>query len=263
MKRLFCIAVVAFGAALASDLAGSVVPDRTQNDKPKHFTNSLGMKFVWLPPGTFLMGSRKEEEGRDKLDMQRRVTLTKGFYIAVTTVTQDQWQALMGNNPSHFKGEKNLPVETVSWEDCQAFVRKMRTEEGYRLPTDAEWEYACRAGSKGAFCYGDDPNLLGQYAWYNENAGRTTHPVGEKKPNEWGLYDMHGNVMQWCQDWYSGLPQKGLVDPEGPQNGQRRVVRGGCFAHQPSRMRSAIRAGSEPIQRSEGTGFRVVRDFYR
>src|SRR5471030_1788704 len=160
MKRLFLLALVAIVAALAGDLSCSLVPDRklpNEKDPPKNFTNSLGMKFVWIPPGTFLMGSPKEEKGREAIETQHKVTLTKGFYMTVYLVTQEQWKEVMGNNPSHFKGEKNLPVEQVSWEDCQAFIKKLREKDkrAYRLPTEAEWEFCCRAGTKTPFHFGE------------------------------------------------------------------------------------------------------------
>ncbi len=161
------------------------------------------LDFCRIPAGTFLMG----EQGK-----QHQVTLTKDFYMARHPVTQALWQTIMGNNPSNFKGE-NHPVEMVSWEDVQEFITNLNERTGenrYRLPTETEWEYACRSGSPGAYCFGDDESLLGGYAWYNTNSDSKTHPVGGKKPNSWGLYDMHGNVWEWCQDWY-GDYSPGLV----------------------------------------------------
>src|SRR5476649_334428 len=151
MTRLFCLALV---VALASSVP---ITAQEKKDPPKEFTNSLGMKFVWIKPGSFMMGSPKEEEERRDNEIQHKVTLTKGFYMGVNTVTQEQWKEVMGNNPSSFKGEKNLPVETVSWDDCQEFVKKLREKDKklYRLPTEAEWEYACRAGTKTPFHFGD------------------------------------------------------------------------------------------------------------
>ena len=160
MQRLYCLALA---ATLASGFATHA---QDKKDPPKDFTNSLGMKFVWIPSGTFLMGSPKEEVGRQPNETQHKVTLTKGFYMGVYTVTQEQWQAVMGNNPSNFKGEKNLPVEQVSWNDCQDFINKLREKDkkAYRLPSEAEWEYACRAGTTTAYYCGDDAKMLGDYA---------------------------------------------------------------------------------------------------
>ena len=137
---------------------------------------------------------------------QHRVRITKPFYLGKYLVTQEQWEAVMGSNPSEFKGPKN-PVEMVSWEDCQQFLGKLNAKSSsgaskFQLPSEAQWEYACRAGSKTKYCFGDDESKLGEYAWYDANSGNTTHPVGGKKPNAWGLYDMHGNVCEWCQDWW-------------------------------------------------------------
>jgi len=169
-------------------------------------TNNLGMKFTWIPPGTFMMGSPKEEEGRFDNENQHKVTLTKGFYMGVYTVTQEQWQAVMDNNPSHFKGEKNLPVDSVSWTDCQEFIKKLREKDkdkkAYRLPTEAEWEYSCRAGTTTPFHFGetistDQANYFGEAVYGNGKVGvyrKKTTPVGTFPANAWGLHDMHGNV---------------------------------------------------------------------
>jgi len=179
-------------------------------DPPKKLTNEIGMRFVWIPPGSFQMGSPPDEEGRRKDETQHLVTLTEGFYLGVYHVTQEQWQAVMGDNPSVRKGERELPVDNVSWDDCQVFLEKMRKGDGreYRLPTEAEWEYACRAGTKTAFFCGDDLKELGRYAWHDWNAENKTHPVGQKKPNAWGLHDMHGNLWQWCADFYADYPSR-------------------------------------------------------
>ena len=161
--------------------------------------------------------------------------ITKPFYLGKYLVTQEQWEAVMGNNPSNFKGPKN-PVEEVSWDDCQQFLDKLNdkigpAEASSQLPSEAQWEYACRAGSTTRYCFGDDESGLGEYAWYDGNSGGKTHPVGEKKPNAWGLYDMHGNVWEWCQDWYDGgyYAKSPTDDPTGPATGSNRVNRGGCW----------------------------------
>jgi formylglycine-generating enzyme required for sulfatase activity len=169
----------------------------------------------------------------------------------------------MGNNPSHFKGPK-LPVENVSWDDCQGFLTKLSenvTGVDFRLPTEAEWEYACRAGSSTEYCYGDGEAGLGEFGWFSGNSGQTTHPTGEKKSNAWGLYDMHGNVWEWCQDWfyssYNGAPDNGSA-LESPARSLR-VFRGGCWLFNAGDCRSAFRAEFVPTTRHNYVGFRLSR----
>jgi formylglycine-generating enzyme required for sulfatase activity len=193
-------------------------------------TNRIGMTLVFIQPGTFTMGSPASESGREEDEKQHEVTLTRGFYLQTPPVTQGQWQAVMGDNPSEFKkcGD-DCPVETVSWDDVQAFIKKLNAMDDdriYRLPTEAEWEYACRGGSTTVFCFGDSDSALDEYAWFGGNSKESTHPVGQKKPNAWGLYDMHGNVWEWCQDWYADYPGKPVRDPVGPGKGSGRVCRG-------------------------------------
>jgi formylglycine-generating enzyme required for sulfatase activity len=205
------------------------------------FTNSLNMTFVYISPGTFMRVSSRSEglissliatvAGR-KDETLSAVTLTQGFYMQTTQVTQAQWKAVMGNNPSGFKDcGDDCPVENVSWNDAQEFIKRLNEKEGkpYRLPTEGEWEYACRAGSTSQFCFGDDESLLSEYAWYINNSDNRTHPVGTKKPNAWGLYDMHGNVWEWVQDWYGNYPSGSVTDPVGPERGGDRVDRGGSW----------------------------------
>ena len=252
--------------ALASHLP---IQAQEKKDPPKTFANSIGMKFVWIPPGNFIMGSPMEEAQRRADEIQHKVTLTKGFYMGVYTVTQEQWKEVMGDNPSVFKGEKKLPVEKVSWDDCQKFIKKSREKDkdkkAYRLPTEAEWEYACRAGTTSPFSIGDtistdQVNYNGDFTYGNGKKGvnrRKTTPVGSFPANAWGLYDMHGNVCQWCQDWFGDYPQKDVVDPQGLEKGQHRVIRGGCWFLNPDNCRSACRLRSEPGFRGDSFGLRV------
>jgi sulfatase modifying factor 1 len=250
--------------------------DQPRN-QPKTFTNSIGMKFAWIPAGTFVMGSPPNEEGvvrsENSLDeTQHKVTLTKGFYIGVHLVTQEQWQAVMGDNPSQFKGEKNLPVENVSWNDCQEFIKRLREKDKwpYRLPTEAEWEFACRAGTTTPFHFGesistDQANFNGTSyngtstnGRYNKGVNRQkTTPVNRFPANAWGLHDMHGNLWQWCQDWFGDYAKNDGVDPQGPDTGDSRVLRGGSWLHYPASCTSGRRNRHVPDTRSGTFGFRL------
>jgi formylglycine-generating enzyme required for sulfatase activity len=192
-----------------------------------------------------------------------KVTITKPFYLGRYEVTQEQWQAVMGDNPSQFKGPKN-PVTNMSWEDCQAFLDKLNGKFGagkFQLLTEAQWEYACRAGSTTRYCFADDESELGEYSWYAANSDRKTHPVGEKKPNAWGLYDMHGNVWEWCQDWWKDgyYKESPVDDPTGAATGSHRVFRGGSWLSPAWSCRSAIRYNYMPGDRGDVLGLRVSR----
>jgi formylglycine-generating enzyme required for sulfatase activity len=224
-------------------------------------TNSIGMKFTLLPSGTFTMG----EDGADG-EAPHQVTLTQPFELGVYEVTQEQYERVMGENPSNGgKGEQN-PVENVSWDEAVKFCRELSAlpaeqEAGYeyRLPTEAEWEYACRAGTTTSYSFGSTIAQLGDYAWFKENSDKTSHPVGQKKPNPWGLHDMHGNVFEWCQDWYGAYPAGSLTDPTGPSSGSLRVIRGGCWINVSGYCRSAHRNKITSSHRGGNLGFRVVR----
>ncbi len=224
---------------------------------PQDFTNSLGMEMIWCPPGKFLMGSPESEEGWEEWETQHEVTLTKGFWISRYQVTQQQWEQLMGDNPSHFKESgPQAPVETVSWEESMEFCRKLgESEQGdYMLPTEAQWEYACRAGTTGPFA-GSSLDALG---WYADNSGIMTHPVGQKSPNPWGIYDMHGNVWEWCRDssdWPPDSNGHSVADPVG-MRGPIRVDRGGGFCNSAARCRSASRGAGPPTIRYNDLGLR-------
>lgn len=239
----------------------SLLADGVQPVGP-FFTNSIGMKFAWIPPGRFVMGSPETEKPRSDEERQHKVTLTKGFYLATHPVTQASWREVMGENPSRFKGD-DRPVENVSWDDCQEFLRKMSNRDGhaYRLPTEAEWEYACRAGTTGKYHFGQS---IGKRARFGS---RSTSVVGILPPNGWGLFDVHGNVEEWCADWYGDYPKGEVVDPQGPQSGEYRVLRGGSWMGEATDVRSAHRNPGEPSpfhfldgDRSGGDeGFRPAR----
>ena len=217
------------------------------------------MQFVAIPAGEFRMGS---EDGDKDEKPAHRVRITKPFYMGKYEVTQEQWQALMGKNPSRFKGAKN-PVECVSWFDCPKFLEKLaaKAPKGFTccLPTEAEWEYACRAGTTTKYHFGDDENELADYAWYDKNSDKRTHPVGEKKPNPWGLYDMYGNCWEWCQDLYvNKYPAGDRTDPVVSQPGKVPVLRVGSWFRPADRCRSAHRYKATPQHRNGNLGFRVA-----
>jgi formylglycine-generating enzyme required for sulfatase activity len=248
-----------------------VFAEHLQSQPPKEITNSIGMKLVLTPKGTFMMGSPESEEARFEDETQHEVTISKDYYLGVHEVTQAQYEKVMGTKPSYFQGDEikgsstNNPVESVSWLDAVEFCKKLSDlpEEKaagrvYRLPTEAEWEYACRAGSKSAYSFGASSKSLGDYAWFGENSGRQTHPVGEKKANAWGLYDMHGNVWELCSDWYGEYPKGAVSDPSGPNEGSYRVIRGGGWNDEAADCRSANRARIVPSDRSINLGFRVA-----
>ncbi|MCY2930077.1 MAG: formylglycine-generating enzyme family protein [Planctomycetota bacterium] len=221
------------------------------------------LKLVVIPAGKFTMGSPESEKDRGVSEgPPRAVTISKAFCLGVYEVTQEQYEAVMGANPSAFKGAKN-PAEQVSWDDAVEFCKKLsaKTGKAARLPTEAQWEYACRAGGRTRFGFGETDAALGEYAWCNTNSGGTTHPVGQKKPNAWGLYDMHGNVWEWCSDWYEeSYANAGTRDPQGVASGTRRVLRGGCWGFYPQYCRSACRSWGTPPSRAAFCGFRVVVD---
>jgi formylglycine-generating enzyme required for sulfatase activity len=232
---------------------------------PKTQRNSLGMEFVLIPAGTFQMGTNDSDANSNE-QPAHTVRITRPFYLGKYEVTQGQWQAVMGNNPSRFTGDPNRPVENVSWEDVQEFVRRLNSREGgatYRLPTEAEWEYAARAGTTTRWSFGDDASQLGRYAWYEGNAGGQTHPVGQLQPNPWGLYGMHGNVWEWVQDWYGTYTSGTAVDPAGLSSGSTRVNRGGSWNNTARNCRSANRNDDTPGNRNDNLGFRLLSTWWR
>jgi formylglycine-generating enzyme required for sulfatase activity len=238
---------------------------------PKELTVDLGggvkLEMVLIPAGEFLMGSPDSDKDANADEKpQHRVRITKPFYLGKYLVTQEQWEAVMGSNPSRFKGPKN-PVEQVTWyPGCQAFLDKLNARAlgqpgKFVLPTEAQWEYACRAGSATCYCFGDKESELDKYAWYTRNSDIGTHPVGQKKPNAWGLYDMQGNVEQWCRDWYDPdyFTKSPVTDPTGPAASRRRsrVERGGSIISPGWVCRPAARGGSTPWITTDTSGFRV------
>ena len=245
------------------------------------FTNSIGIKFMLIPKGKFLMGSPKTDKDRNWVaESQHEVTISQNFQMGATEITQAQWQKVMGNTPSFFGGDE-LPVENISWEESVAFCNRLsempeekKAGRKYRLPTEAEWEYACRAGTATPFHFGSElngsqANCNGNYpypkieGWFGtKNKGpylQKSSPIGKYRANAWGLYDMHGNVWEWCSDyWHDDYPSGSVTDPIGPATGSARVIRGGgwdCFAMQ---CRSARRSWDHPSNRNRAVGFRLA-----
>ena len=259
----------------------------TKNNSPLIVNLPKGVKLelVYIKPGTFTMGSPKDNQvigvikklfdlvDRFDDETQHQVTLTQGYWLGKYEITQTQYEAVMNTNPSGFKGA-NLPVEKVSWDDAMTFCKKLTEIEKaaghlpagyeYTLPTEAQWEYACRAGTTTALNSGKNLSNtkqcpeMDQVGWYGYNSNDTTHPVGQKQPNAWGLYDMHGNVWEWCLDWYEDYPTTSVTDPVGPSTGSYRVMRGGSWYDCANGCRSANRGSNNPSGGSFIYGFRVA-----
>jgi uncharacterized protein (TIGR02996 family) len=227
----------------------------------------LPMTFAWIGPGSFLMGSPEQEQYRGDDEQRHRVTLTRGFWLATHLVTQAQWRVVLRKDPSRFKG-RDRPVDNVSWEDCREFCARLGQLTGrrFRLPSEAEWEWACRAGTTTPFFFGptisaDQANYDGNYTYGGGKKGvrrGQTTPVGGFPPNAWGVTDMHGNVYEWCADWYGGYPAGDGTDPPGAEGGDARVVRGGCWCCIPDSCRSAVRHSYAPTSPNYLFGCRAV-----
>jgi sulfatase modifying factor 1 len=226
--------------------------------------SDLGLEMLWVKHGTFTMGSPVSEAERDDDEIQNQVTLTKGFYLGKYEVTQAQWERVMGNNPSYSKGA-DRPVEQVSWNDAVEFCKKLtemekkagRVPQGmsYQLPTEAQWEYACRAGTTTRYSWGD--SISSKNASYDRYLHEETTPVGKYPANPWGFHDIHGNVWEWCSDWYGGYPSGSVTNPIGQASGWYRVKRGGSWIHDGAYLRSANREDNSPSRRIIYIGFRV------
>lgn len=256
---------------------GQDAPKKGENWVVK-LPSGITFEMVYIAPGTFMMGSPADEAGREDSEKQHEVTLTRDYYLGKYVVTQELWEAVTGANPSKWKGT-NLPVERVSWADAMAFCKKLTEMERtagslpekwkYTLPTEAQWEFACRADTATALnsgknldctdkdCRGESSNLA-EVAWYDKNSDRKTHPVGLKKSNNYGLYDMHGNVWEWCFDWYADYPDDPVIDPLGPDKGTAHVRRGGSWGYYAKGCRSAARASYSPNYRLESLSFRLA-----
>ena len=247
--------------------AGPVSGDLLVSDLPGGTT----MDFVWIEPGRFVMGSPSSEPDRTSYDApQHTVTISEGFYLGQCEITQGQWGAVMETRPwshqDHVEENPAHPAVYVSWDDMQGFLERLNGASGeglYRLPTEAEWEYACRAGTTTRWSFGDDESMLGEFAWYRDNAWivglLNAQPVGAKLANPWGLFDMHGNVWEWVQDWYGPNMNSSQIDPTGPPTGSARVLRGGYFRLDSGATRSASRRQLLPWLCGYDVGARLVR----
>ena len=247
---------------------GAVVVDLAIGGSTRYYRSVDGTKpsgpadYVWIKPGTFVMGSPTSEADRREDEVQHSVTLSRGYWMSDHETTQAEYESVMGSNPSRFKGS-TLPVEQVSWDEAVSYCAKLTVRElaagrieagqAYRLPTEAEWEYAARAGTTGAYA-----GELGSMGWYNVNSGSTSHAVKGKQANGWGLYDMHGNVWEWCADWYGAYTSESVTDPMGATSGSNRVVRGGSWNYGAGYCRSAYRYRHVPGYRGNFLGFRSV-----
>lgn len=257
-----------------SDNASSIGPE-------PNYTNSIGMEFVKIPSGEFMMGPIYQTvlvrtpsgeiitEEYINEDLAKKVEIKKPFYLGKFEVTQGQWREVMGSNPSYFEGD-DLPVERVSWNEVQEFIEKLNEMEGtdkYRLPSEAEWEYACRAGTTTRYSFGDDEAEFGDYAWYGPNSGLKTHPVGQKKPNPWGLYDMHGNVMEWVNesDTHGSVMEwinENILERDkdgGDESSVFRGIRGGSFYDYRTQNCGSAGEGYSDLHNTD-LGFRVLRE---
>ena len=308
--------------AICTSLVLLLMPCLLQaQDAPREITNSIGMKLVLIPKGSFQMGSPPEEKGSHDDERQHSVKITHDYYLGVFEVTQAQYKKVMGKNPSYFQGNNvaeripalihpetgrtiaeekiifvntdNYPVEFATWREAVEFCKRLSelqeekaAKRVYRLPTEVEWEYACRAGTKTAYSFGADRNALKDFDWFGENSagkiincyriwekssknldvyiekllenGCKTHPVGTKKANPWGLYDMHGNVSEWCSDFYGEYPRQSITDPSEPKMIWTRVLRGGCWSNMAADCRSAFRYWDHPLECRSDLGFRVA-----
>ncbi|MBF0226458.1 MAG: formylglycine-generating enzyme family protein [Desulfobacterales bacterium] len=233
-------------------------------DTQAAFENSIGVKFVLIHAGSFLMGSDTpgEKVYEDEVP-KHRVNISNPFYIGIHEITQAQWTSVIGNNPSKFK-DSNRPVDSVSWNDVQKFIQLLNKKEGtdtYRLPTEAEWEYAARSGTDSPYFFGDVILQASQYAWFDSNSAEKTHLVGELRANQRGLYDVSGNVWEWCMDWYDKTfyANSPPDDPSGPPNGSLKIIRGGSWSNNVNYCRSALRYSYPPDRPSICIGFRLVK----
>ena len=274
MKKKVCFFILFFAVLLLSDalaVRNVAEPDsvanvndirKSQNGEVITITvEGVSFDMVLVAQGIFFMGCTTEQEGEcyDNEKPMHQVAITNAFYIGKYEVTQELYEAVMGVNPSHWKGP-NLPVESVSWDDAQLFCKELSRLTGYTftLPTEAEWEYAARGGNKFTGAIYSGGYAINKLAWYSDNSGDQTHPVGQLRPNELGIYDMSGNVWEWCQDWYGNYDGGFQTDPKGPLTASDRVLRGGCWLSDARHCRVSYRIHYSPAGRFDNYGFRIV-----
>ena len=242
-------------------ICGRPLQGNTEQNEQTFMVKGVEFKMIKVEGGTFSMGATSEQSSAAFAGEKpvHSVTLSD-YYIGETEVTQELWEAVMGSNPSCFKGNDQRPVESVSWNDCQEFIKKLNqlTGKEFRLPTEAEWEYAARGGKYSREYKYSGSNDVGEVAWYSINSGDKTHPVATKKANELGLYDMSGNVWEWCNDWYGDYQSYSQTNPTGPSRGERRVLRGGSWGYRDRFVRLSYRDNSTPGNRSDNYGLRLA-----
>lgn len=255
IKKVFSIVIMFILFCVLSMMAQEVKP---ANLEVIDLGKSVKLEMVLIQPGTFKMGSKKNDKDHREDETLHEVTLTKPFYLGKYEVTQEQWEAVMGDNPSFAKGAK-LPANGISWDQCGEFVKKLnaKTNHVFRLPTEAEWEYACRAGTTTAYSFGDE--ITPKDFNYDESKIGKPVVIGSYKPNAFGLYDMHGNVWEWCEDWHGYYPARPVTDPKGPATGEYRIIRSGSFYFSGTMARSATRYGYSPTDKYSFIGFRLAK----
>jgi len=266
--------VLMFGMTLAAPevelmMRGRMLFRKFDGFKPGEVAQFEGIEFVWIPQGKFVMGSPEGEPGRENDETPHLVVLTQGFWMSRYEITQGQWMGVMDVNPSarpaEFPAADTLPVDSVTWADCEEYVKRLnQAGRGYfRLPTEAEWEYACRADTKTAYAFGDDPAALKEFAWFAENSEGQIQPIGKKRPNAWGLYDMHGNAWEWCEDFYASYPEARATNPYAGEDVSegKHTLRGGSFRAPPADCRAARRFIylEGYFRKQDDIGFRIVK----
>ncbi len=260
MKKIYLIILLLLTGCASGIQVQIKSPNPDDGFPPSYTDKYTGIEFILLPSGSFTMGSPDTEKGRDGDEGPTHTVTLDSFYISKYEITQAQWEKVVGNNPSHFKGYPGLPVENISWDNVQEFLKRLNKKTGlkYCLPTEAQWEYACRSGTQTPFCCGSDNKTLNEYAWFSINSGGETHPVGLRRPNRWGIYDMHGNVNEWIGDGRRGYLSREEHNPRGVHSSVKALYRGGCWLYPAYLCRSANRMTVEKKFKSHIIGFRLA-----